>query len=81
MKARRWRTWAKHLVVCAAIVFVAALVVPTPEAFRIGAAFYLLRELEQQSKRWRTNGMGDWVGAVGDVGSAWAGAYAMWWLL
>ena len=81
MKSRRWKTWAKHSLICGAIVFVGSLVVPTPEAVRIGAAFYLLRELDQQRKRWRTNGLGDWIGAVGDVGSAWVGAAAMWWLL
>ena len=81
MKSRRWKTWVAHLAVCAVIVFGFALVLPTPEAFRIAAVFYLLREVEQQSKRWRTNGLGDWVGAFGDVGSAWVGAGFMWWLL
>ena len=40
-----------HLAVCAVIVFGFALVLPTPEAFRIAAVFYLLREVEQQRKR------------------------------
>ena len=81
MTTRRWITWAKHFAVCGTLVFVGALVLPIPEAFRVGAAFYLLREVEQQSKKWRGNTVGDWVGAFGDVGSAWAGAGIVWWLL
>ncbi len=81
MKSRRWKTWAKHLVICAAIVCVASRVFPPWAAFMIGAVFYLVRELGQQRVKWWSNTLGAKLGAVGDVMSAWIGGGLMWWLL
>ena len=81
MKARRWKTWAKHLALDAGIVFACSLFFSAPESFRIAAAWRLFREIEQQLPKWRVNTAGQWVGAFGDVGSGWIGGGAMWWIL
>ena len=81
MKARRWKTWAKHLGICAAIVCVASNIVVPWLALIAGAGFYLVREIMQQRVKWWSNTLAERLGAVGDVLSAWIGGGAMWWIL
>lgn len=81
MKQRRWKTWAKHLAIDAAIVFACSPFFDPLEAFHIAAAFRMFREIEQQMPKWRDNTKGEWVGSLGDVGSGWIGGGLMWLLL
>ncbi len=78
---RRWRTWLRHLVIAAALVQLFRLGVSDAEAFRLAGVFYTLREIEQHLSRWRTNTRRDWILAIGDAASGWAGAGLSWWLI
>ena len=85
---RRWRTWAAHLAIAAALVQLFQIgqlfhleIITDPESFRLAGSFYTLREVEQHISKWRTNPRRDWLLAAGDVASAWAGAGLSWWLL
>ena len=81
MRRNRWKTWLAHLGIAAGLQQLFDLGLGDPEAFRIAVAFYTLREIEQHIPKWRTNTWLAWVGAFGDVASAWAGAGLAWWLL
>ena len=78
-KARRWKTWVKHLILDAVIVFACSLFFAVP--FHMAASWRLFREIEQQLPKWRTNTTGQWTGSIGDVASGWIGGALMWWIL
>ena len=79
---RRVRTWARHIVIAAALVQLFQLLgASDPESFRLVGVFYTLREIEQHLSKWRTNTRLDWLFAVGDAASGWAGAGLSWWII
>ena len=79
---RRARTWARHLLIAAALVLLFQLLgASDPESFRLAGVFYTLREIEQHLGRWRTNTRRDWLFGAIDAASGWAGAGLAWWLL
>ncbi len=91
LRRNRWKTWLRHALIAAALVqvfrgrLVGLELLQDAEALRLAGGFYTLREIEQhfvgRPSRWRTNTKGDWIGAAGDVASAWLGAGLSWWLL
>ncbi len=85
---RRWRTWARHLAIAAVLVQFFQIgqlfgieFITDPESFRLVGVFYTLREIEQHLSKWRTNTRLDWLFAVGDAASGWAGAGLSWWII